>query len=226
MRWQRGKGDNRGVIDRRGGGGRGAVAGVGGGLGLVGVIIVVAIQLLGGQNLNLPPGFETGLTTQGGEPIPPGQDPDKDLRDFSAYVFNDVQDMWAKIDQGLRARRARALQRLDLDRRVRDRLGGRRAVLLPGRPARVPGPVLLQADGAPAERAGRLRVGVRDRPRGRPPRAEPRRDLRAGPAAAEREPRRRPTSCRSSWSCRPTATPGCGRAASSSSSRRATSRRR
>ena len=73
----------------------------GGGLGLVGVIVVVAIQLLGGgQSLNLPPGFETGLTAPEGEPLPPGQDPDKDLRDFSAYVFNDAQDMWAQSVKG------------------------------------------------------------------------------------------------------------------------------
>lgn len=76
------------------------MAGVGGGLGIVGVLVVLAIQLLGGGNLDLPPGFESGLVAEEGEPLPPGQDPDKDLRDFSAYVFNDAQDMWAQSVEG------------------------------------------------------------------------------------------------------------------------------
>lgn len=98
MRWERRRSDDRGVIDRRGGGG--GVARAGGGLGVVGVIIFVAIQLLGGQSISIPPGFDAGVIAEEGKPLPPGQDPDKDLRDFSAFVFNDVQDMWAKSIEG------------------------------------------------------------------------------------------------------------------------------
>jgi predicted metalloprotease len=99
MRWERGR--NRDVIDARGGGGGGGM-GAGrvalpGGLGLVGVIVFVAFQLLsGGSAFSVPSGFDDTTTAPGGSPIPAAQDPDRDLKDFSGYVFNDVQDSWAK----------------------------------------------------------------------------------------------------------------------------------
>jgi predicted metalloprotease len=69
----------------------------GGGLGLTGVLIFLAIQLLGGgSSFDVPVGFDGGTTSAQGEPIPASQDPDRDLRDFSAYVFTDVQDSWAR----------------------------------------------------------------------------------------------------------------------------------
>jgi len=80
-----------------------------GGLGLVGVLVFVAIQLLGGgQAFSVPSGFDDGTTAPGGE-IPASQDPDRDLRDFSAYVFNNVQDSWARTfkQQGRPYERAR-----------------------------------------------------------------------------------------------------------------------
>jgi predicted metalloprotease len=104
MKWQRGS--NRDVIDARGGGG-GRRAGMGGmpggrvalpgGLGLVGVIVFVAIQLLGGGSAySVPTGFDDGTRAPQGEPIPADQDPDRDLKEFSGFVFNDVQDTWEK----------------------------------------------------------------------------------------------------------------------------------
>jgi len=88
------------LIDRRGGGGGRGGGGLpiraGGGLGVVGVIVFVALQLLGGgQGFEIPAGLAGGAGA-GGEPIPAAQDPDRDLRDFSLYVFSDVQDAWEK----------------------------------------------------------------------------------------------------------------------------------
>ena len=106
MRWERRsrRGD---VIDARGGGMRSRSglpigrAGVGGGIGLVGLIVYVLISSLGGSGAGGIP----GLGVDGGFPseapaapdaqgIPAAQDPERDLRDFSAYVFSDAQDTW------------------------------------------------------------------------------------------------------------------------------------
>src|SRR3954464_15407811 len=111
MKWKRV--DNPDVIDQRGGGGGGGLGGmpipmgrVGGGLGLVGVLVVLAIQLLGGGGgggsaFDVPGAFGDGTTApgQGGAGIPPSQDPDRDLKDFSTYVFTDVQKTWAQTFQ-------------------------------------------------------------------------------------------------------------------------------
>ena len=68
----------------------------GGGLGLIGIVVVVALQLLGGgSGFDVPAAFDDGTSARGGEPIPRAEDPDRDLRDFSGYVFSDAQDMWA-----------------------------------------------------------------------------------------------------------------------------------
>ena len=80
MKWKRGA-STKDVIDVRGGGGRrgGAALPVGGGLGVVGVILFLAIQLLGGgaaSGFDIPAGFDTSTRAPGGEPIPAGQDPD------------------------------------------------------------------------------------------------------------------------------------------------------
>jgi len=100
MRWRRGA-STADVIDVRGGGGRrrgGPALPVGGGLGLVGVLVFIAIQLLGGGSagFDVPAGFDTSTRAPSGEPIPPGQDPEKDLKDFSTYVFNSVQATWER----------------------------------------------------------------------------------------------------------------------------------
>ena len=107
MRWKRGS-SNRDVIDIRGGGGRGGrgvAVPVGGGLGLAGVIVVILLQVLGGGSgaaFNVPAGFDQQTQSPGGQAIPPAQDPDRDLRDFSVYVFNDTQATWEQTfhDQG------------------------------------------------------------------------------------------------------------------------------
>src|SRR5688572_27168901 len=99
MRWRRGA-SRKDVIDVRGGGGGrrgGAALPVGGGLGVVGVIVFLAIQLLGGGGaggFQIPAGFDAAVRAPSSEPIPPGQDPERDLKDFSVYVFNSVQSTW------------------------------------------------------------------------------------------------------------------------------------
>jgi uncharacterized protein len=103
VRWK--KVSNPDVIDTRGGGGRGFGGGrvaVPGGLGLVGVIIYVAISVLGGGggsagSFDVPGGFDGGTAPPVAAPIPASQDPEKDLKDFSAYVFTDVQRSWQQV---------------------------------------------------------------------------------------------------------------------------------
>src|SRR5215212_8214895 len=117
MKWKRSKGrQDRDVIDIRGaeqpsGGTSGGlsglpipnIAGVGGGAGIVVLIVVIAIQVLGGGGEG---GFDIGSALgPGGQapgadnpaPIPPEEDPQRDIKEFSTYVFNDVQATWEKI---------------------------------------------------------------------------------------------------------------------------------
>jgi uncharacterized protein len=112
VRWKRV--DNPDVIDQRGrsGGGRaGGLGGLpvgraGGGLGLVGVLVFLAIQLLGGgggaggTGFGVPAGFDgsVGAPAAGpGDAIPADQDPERDLRDFGASVFTDAQETWQSV---------------------------------------------------------------------------------------------------------------------------------
>jgi predicted metalloprotease len=100
------------VIDARGGGGRrGALPVAGGGLGLVGVLVFLALQVLGGggATFDVPTGFDPSVRAPSGEPIPASQDPERDLRDFSAYVFSNAQDRWQQTfaEQGREYRRAK-----------------------------------------------------------------------------------------------------------------------
>src|SRR5215217_3632670 len=104
MRWRRVR--NPDVIDRRGArsGGAGLPAGrggaVGGGLGLVGVLVVLALQLLGGNGaaFNVDTGLGDGVSTPGQPaPIPRSEDPERDLKDFSTYVFTDAQRTWEQM---------------------------------------------------------------------------------------------------------------------------------
>src|SRR5438128_1551718 len=101
MRWRR-VGDSPDVLDQRGGSGMGipggARVGVPGGLGLAGVIVFLLIQLLGGggsgTSFPVDPTFGNQVQAPNGRPIPAGQDPEKDLKDFSVYVFTNVQKTW------------------------------------------------------------------------------------------------------------------------------------
>jgi predicted metalloprotease len=116
MKWNRAKGrKDRHVIDARGsspparssGAGLpipGGIAGLGGGAGLVVLIVIVAIQVLGGggsgTGFDLGPAFGSDVSAPGAESpvgIPPAEDPQRDLKEFSTFVFNDTQDAWAKI---------------------------------------------------------------------------------------------------------------------------------
>ena len=45
---------------------------------------------------DVPAGFDSTAQAPNGEPLPASEDPDKDLRDFSVYVFNDVQGTWER----------------------------------------------------------------------------------------------------------------------------------
>ena len=117
MKWNRAKGRrDRNVIDARGSsprapsGGSGgglpiptSVAGLGGGAGVVILIVIVAIQVFsgsGGGGIDLGPAFGSDVSAPGaGNPvgIPPAEDPQRDLKEFSTFVFNDTQDAWARI---------------------------------------------------------------------------------------------------------------------------------
>ncbi len=97
----------------RGGGGAGglpipgSVAGLGGGAGVVVLLVVIAIQVFGGGG-DSGSGFSIDDVLGGGSPapgaedpapLPEDQDPDRELRDFSAYVVTDAQDTWTEIFQ-------------------------------------------------------------------------------------------------------------------------------
>jgi predicted metalloprotease len=108
VRWRRV--DNPDVIDRRSAGGAGGMrlpiptgrgGRIGGGIGLVGVLLYVAIQLLGGGAFDVETGFGGGIEAPG-QPagIPPSEDPERDLKDFSSYVFTDAQQTWQETFRG------------------------------------------------------------------------------------------------------------------------------
>ncbi len=111
MKWRRGKTPD--VIDQRGSGGgfggggfpipmgRGA-----GGLGIIGIIIFIILQFVGGGGgggggFQIPGGFGNNVQPPSSEnPIPPGQDPQKEIKDFSGYVFTDTQKFWTTTFEG------------------------------------------------------------------------------------------------------------------------------
>jgi uncharacterized protein len=71
---------------------------IGGGLGLLGVLVFVAIQLIGGGDevpFDVEREFGGGVGAPGRpEGIPPAEDPERDLKDFSSYVFTEAQGTW------------------------------------------------------------------------------------------------------------------------------------
>ncbi len=96
MRWTPG-GSNKDVIDQRG---RKAPVAAGGGI--IGVIVTLVIVLAGGDPQTAQQ-IGAALQGSGAQPaasaadaIPASQDPEKDLKDFSAYVFGNAQDFWTK----------------------------------------------------------------------------------------------------------------------------------
>ena len=86
------------MIDVRGRpGGAGRAVAVPGGLGIVLVLVFLAFQLLGGgAAYSVPPGFDDGTTAPDGGAIPASQDPDRDLADFSKFVFLETQKTWER----------------------------------------------------------------------------------------------------------------------------------
>jgi predicted metalloprotease len=107
MRWRRDT-DTSDVIDQRGAGssaGRGRMAlplpgglKAGGGLGVAGIVIFLLITLIGGggSGFSVDNQFGDAVQAPGQAGIPAGQDPDRDLKDFSVYVFNNAQRSWEK----------------------------------------------------------------------------------------------------------------------------------
>ena len=101
MRWT--KVDNSDdVIDVRGAGRSGIPGGrvaVPGGIGLIGVIVIIALQLLGGSSAlyDVPSGLDGQAAEVQSAPLPATEDPDLTLKDFSVAVFTDVQAMWSEL---------------------------------------------------------------------------------------------------------------------------------
>ncbi|HET8820381.1 MAG TPA: neutral zinc metallopeptidase [Thermoleophilaceae bacterium] len=120
MRWRRGQSRSSDVIDARGGGMRRGGLGMSprvalpGGAGVIGIVLFIAIQLLGGGS-----GSAFGVDNQFGESpqapaadargIPAAQDPERDLKEFSSYVFSHSLDTWEGLfrDEGQTFQRAK-----------------------------------------------------------------------------------------------------------------------
>jgi predicted metalloprotease len=98
VRWKRVQSTD--VIDQRAGGfpGGGRVA-IPGGLGITGILIYLAISLLSGgsgSSFSVDDPFSNSTQAPGGSAIPASQDPERDLKDFSVYVFERTQQTWQK----------------------------------------------------------------------------------------------------------------------------------
>jgi predicted metalloprotease len=106
VRWKRVESTD--VIDQRAGGGfpGGGRVAIPGGLGIGGILIYLAISLLsgggGGSSFGVDDPFGSGTQTPGVQApkgIPASQDPERDLKDFSVYVFERTQRSWEKTFQ-------------------------------------------------------------------------------------------------------------------------------
>ena len=93
------------MIDARAsGGGLGRGITVPGGVGLTGVIVYLLIQVLSGGtgsagafDVDSPFGQAPAAPTADGGGIPAAQDPERDLKEFSAYVFTNTLDTWEQL---------------------------------------------------------------------------------------------------------------------------------
>ncbi len=80
-------------------GGRMAIPG---GLGIAGILVFVVLQLLsggGGPAFGVDNQFGESPQAPDAQAIPAGEDPERDLKDFSSYVFINAQDTWAETFQ-------------------------------------------------------------------------------------------------------------------------------
>ncbi|HYD10339.1 MAG TPA: neutral zinc metallopeptidase, partial [Acidimicrobiales bacterium] len=100
MKWRRGVG-NQNVEDRRGMRLGGGVPAVGGGLGVVGIVVFLLINVLGGGGgggggggFGLPNLAPVAAPTQEGEPLTAEDD---DASQFMSFVLEDVQAAWRQI---------------------------------------------------------------------------------------------------------------------------------
>ncbi len=121
------------------------------------------------------PGYGPQNAPAPGQPRAPNAPPDP-AKDFVAAVLGDTEDVWkARVPGDGRALRAAAARAVPARHAVglRPRVGGDRAVLLLRRPRALPRHRVLRRAVATVRRPGRFRAGLRDRARGRPPRAEP-----------------------------------------------------
>ena len=166
-----------------------------GGVGLVGVIVFVLIQMLGGGGRrsavdnSSAPGRERRPPEPGDPRLAGSRQGPEGLQLLRVHEHpGHVGRRSSAAGLAVRPREAGALPGRGVHR-LRRRVIGRRAVLLPRRPARVPRPLLLRGDAAAARGVRRLRLGVRDRPRGGAPRAAAARDERRGEPAPTGDPR-------------------------------------
>jgi predicted metalloprotease len=87
----------------------GAIGGIGGTTGVIIALVIVGIQIFGGGSVA---GFDVGQVLGSGatppgadnpQPLPPEQDPQRELTEFSIFVFDDTQKTWkasfAQADQ-------------------------------------------------------------------------------------------------------------------------------
>ena len=107
------------MVDVRGRGGLSMGRGITipGGLGLTGVIVFLLIQVLSGgggsagaYGVDNPFGQAPHAPAADGG-IPPAEDPERDLKDFSAYVFSNTLDTWKRLfaEQGEPFERAKVV---------------------------------------------------------------------------------------------------------------------
>ena len=95
------------MIDARAGGSRGGLGRgitIPGGVGVTGVIVYLLIQVLSGGagsagafDVYSPFGQAPAAPAADGGGIPAAQDPERDLKEFSAYVFTNTLDTWEQL---------------------------------------------------------------------------------------------------------------------------------
>jgi predicted metalloprotease len=95
VKWSRGAGTDQ-VEDRRGMGGVGVPA-IGGGMGVIGIVLFLLVNVLGGggggNGIDLSPLQAPSGAQQPGGTIPANDD----AAQFAAFVMNDVQTSWQKV---------------------------------------------------------------------------------------------------------------------------------